>query len=122
MNLERVIDSQDLFIFSSSFPIQRMAKAVIGRRKIDSYVLYFVYLKKYPIIDISRGSIYIQINRLINIVLGIHQGRDTYNQHIKNHKSKDFYYNSDFYNDRNQKMASLSNCLYRFRMCDYGAI
>lgn len=33
-----------------------MAKAVIGRRKIDSYVLYFVYLKKYPIIDISRGS------------------------------------------------------------------
>lgn len=84
---------------------------MIGRRKIDSYVLYYSYMKRIPMIDISSGSSSIGIES--PIVLGIHQGRDTYNNHIKNHKSNDYYYNSQFYDDRNQKKASLSNCLYR---------
>lgn len=88
-----------------------MENAVIGRRKIDSYVLYYSYMKRIPMIDISSGSSSIDIES--PIVLGIHQGRDTYNNHIKNHKSNDYYYNSQFYDDRNQKKASLSNCLYR---------
>lgn len=88
-----------------------MENAVIGRRKIDSYVLYYTYMKRIPMIDISSGSL--SIEKESPVVFGIHQGRDTYNNHIKNHKSNDYYYNSQYYDDRNQKKASLRNCLYR---------
>ena len=90
----------------------KMDNAVIGRRKIDSYVMYFAFIKKIPTIDISKARI-LRVGMLI-VVVGIHQGRDTYNSHAKNHKTNDYYFNSQFYDDRNQRKASPRNCYYHF--------
>lgn len=93
-----------------------MDRAVIGRRKIDSYVLYFTYINKIPLIDVSSSCIVLLVAS--SVVIGIHQGRDTYKNHINN-KSNDYYYNSRFYNDRNQKKATVQNC--RFYFGNFGA-
>ena len=101
--------------------MERMKKAVIGRRKIDSYVLHFCYTRHIPTVDISHGSIALVYSLFYGfVVVGIHQGIDTYEDHLKQLKkenSNDFFYNSQFYNDRFQKQASLRNCVYSFGMC-----
>ena len=43
-------------MFSREFPVTRMAEAVIGRRKIDSYVMFFTNLRGIPLIDCSTGG------------------------------------------------------------------
>lgn len=48
-------------------------------------------------------------------MIAIHEGRDTYNQHTKKRTGDDFYYNSQYYDDRFQGMSSLRNCKYRLR-------
>ena len=48
---------QDIFIFSKLYPVDKMANAVIGRRKIDSYVLFFTTSHRITLIDLtSAGS------------------------------------------------------------------
>lgn len=43
-------------MFSREFPVTRMAEAVIGRRKIDSYVMFFSTIRRIPLIDCSAGG------------------------------------------------------------------
>lgn len=38
----------------------------------------------------------------MRVVVGIHQGRDTYNEHTRKKNLNDFYYNSRYYDDRYQ--------------------
>ena len=89
-----------------------MQSAVVGRRKIDSYIMYFTLLKKIPLIDLGK-SWNARRNELC-VVTNLHQGRDTYNHHSSHRITDDFYYNGQFYDDRNQKRATLTACDYRF--------
>ena len=93
-------NSADLFVFSREFPVTRMAEAVIGRRKIDSYVMFFSTIRRIPLIDCSAG------------VLAVHQGRDTYNDHSRA-RDNDYYYNSQFYSDAMQRLANLARASFR---------
>ena len=88
-----------------------MQSAVVGRRKIDSYIMYFTILKKIPLIDLGRSR---NVRENLCVVTNLHQGRDTYNHHSDNRIADDFYFNGQFYDDKNQKRATLTACSYRF--------
>lgn len=51
----------------------------------------------------------------MRVVVGIHQGRDTYNEHTRKKNLNDFYYNSRYYDDRYQGISSLKHCQYKLR-------
>ncbi|KAK8795966.1 hypothetical protein WA171_003931 [Blastocystis sp. BT1] len=95
-------NSADIFIFSKAYPIDKMANAVIGRRKIDSYVLFFTISNKITLIDLTKA------------VRMLHQGRDTYNHHYGKKRGHDYYFNSQFYDDKYQRSATLSCASFRF--------
>lgn len=45
-----------MFFFSRKYPVEKMQGAVVGRRKIDSYVMYFTILKKITLIDFGKSG------------------------------------------------------------------
>ena len=104
-------EPQDVFFFSRKYPVEKMQSAVVGRRKIDSYIMYFTILKKIPLIDLGKSG---SVGNEIYVVTNLHQGRDTYNHHSTHRIPDDFYYNGQFYDDRNQRKATLTACDYRF--------
>lgn len=54
----------------------------------------------------------------IHVVRMLHQGRDTYNNHYEKKRGHDYYFNSQFYNDKNQRLAALSCAPYRLSICE----
>lgn len=74
---------------------------MIGRRKIDNYIMYFTNRKRFSLIDLGDMK-------------NLHQGRDTYNQHAAKRTGDDYYYNSRWYNERNHEMSILKACEFRF--------
>ena len=98
-------------IDGEKYPVEKMQSAVVGRRKIDSYIMYFTILKKIPLIDLGKSG---SVGNEIYVVTNLHQGRDTYNHHSTHRSPDDFYYNGQFYDDRNQRKATLTACDYRF--------
>lgn len=104
-------EPQDVFFFSRKYPVEKMQSAVVGRRKIDSYIMYYTILKKIPLIDLGKSG---SVGKERRVVTNLHQGRDTYNHHSSHRITDDFYYNGQFYDDRNQKKATLTACDFRF--------
>lgn len=70
-------------------------------------------------------SLLLILQRLVGMIIRVHsvrmlhQGRDTYNHHYGKKRGHDYYFNSQFYDDKYQRSATLSCASFRFSRCIY---
>ena len=92
---QRDYRSADYFIFSRNVDVSQMADAVIGRMRIDNYLLSYIR---------SQGSLVDVTAR----VIGIHQGLDGYKEHTRSGKQQaDLDWNFQWARDIQQMKGAL---------------
>ena len=100
---QRDYRSADYFIFSAAVTYKRMKPAVIGRMRIDNYLMSFIHREKGSLVDVTGR------------VLGIHQGLDGYKQHTRTGKQKsDLEWNYQFGKNIAKRKGSLMFSDYKF--------
>ena len=73
---QRDYRSADYFIFSAAVTYDAMDPVVVGRMRIDNYLLSYIFKMKGSLVDVT------------NRVVGIHQGLDGYKEHTKGKRKK----------------------------------
>ena len=95
--------SADYFIFSEDVDFTRMEDAVVGRIRIDNYMMSFIHQQRGSLVDASYR------------VIGIHQGLEGYKQHTRFGKKSDFEWNMKWAESIQRSKGSLQYSSYRFR-------
>ena len=103
---QRDYRSADYFIFSAAVTYEQMKPVVIGRIRIDNYLLSFIHKEKGSLVDVTGR------------VLGIHQGLDGYKQHTRTGKKKsDLDWNYQWAENIKRMKGSLMFAHYKFGRC-----
>ena len=96
--------SADYFIFSDNVDFSKMESAVVGRMRIDNYMMSYIFQQNGSLVDASWR------------VIGIHQGLEGYKQHTRSGKRKsDLEWNYQWLADIQRAKGSLQFADYRFR-------
>lgn len=74
-------DVQDVFVFPSTFPFEKMWKVVVGRWYVDSAILVYAHARSFDVVDITS-------------LASIHQGFDSSLNHMGKIPRKDFFWNA----------------------------
>ena len=100
---QRDYRSADYFIFSNNVDFSKMEPAVVGRMRIDNYMMSYIFQQNGSLIDTSWR------------VIGIHQGLEGYKQHTRSGKKKsDLEWNYKWLSDIKTAKGSLQFADYRF--------
>lgn len=96
--------SADYFVFSANVDFSDMTDAVIGRMRIDNYLLSYILSQKGSLIDVTQR------------VIGIHQGMDGYKEHTRsNKKVEDLNWNFQWARDIQKMKGSLMYADFHLR-------
>ena len=94
---QRDYRSADYFIFSAAVNCNNMEDAVIGRIRIDNYLLSYIFQEGGTLIDATRR------------VISLHQGLDGYKEHTRSGKlQSDLDWNVQWARDIKKIKGSLS--------------
>lgn len=75
-------DVQDVFVFPSTFPFEKMWKVVVGRWYVDSAILNFAHTNHFDVVDItSVGSLHLSLDESVHVRFRV--------------KYNDFYWNKN---------------------------
>ena len=100
---QRDYRSADYFIFSAAVTYDMMDPVVVGRMRVDNYLLSYIFRQKGSLVDVT------------NRVVGIHQGLDGYKEHTKWKKVKsDFEWNYQWTDSIQKIKGALMYANYRF--------
>ena len=70
----------DLFVFSHSYPFEKLQKVVVGRYFVDSEILLQSHVSHFKVVDLSN-------------LISIHQGMTASGSKKKSLSGSDFFYN-----------------------------
>ena len=102
---QRDYRSADYFIFSRNVDFSQMVDAVIGRIRIDNYILSFISQQQGTLVDVTAR------------VIGIHQGLDGYKEHTRSKKNvEDIDWNYKWARDIKSMKGALLYAGYKFCM------
>ena len=100
---QRDYRSADYFIFSENVDYSKMESAVVGRMRIDNYMMSYIFQQNGSLVDVTWR------------VIGIHQGLEGYKQHTRSGKKKsDLEWNYQWLADIQKAKGSLQFADYRF--------
>lgn len=103
---QRDYRSADYFIFSENVDYSKMESAVVGRMRIDNYMMSYIFQQNGSLVDATWR------------VIGIHQGLEGYKQHTRSGKRKsDLEWNYQWLADIQKAKGSLQFADYRFGGC-----
>ncbi len=103
---QRDYRSADYFIFSAAVTYDAMDPVVVGRMRIDNYLLSYIFKMKGSLVDVT------------NRVVGIHQGLDGYKEHTKGKRKKsDTDWNFQWTESIKKIKGALMYADYRFGWC-----
>ena len=100
---QRDYRSADYFIFSAAVTYDAMDPVVVGRMRIDNYLLSYIFKMKGSLVDVT------------NRVVGIHQGLDGYKEHTR--KKSDTDWNFQWTESIKKIKGALMYADYRFGWC-----
>lgn len=104
LKTQRDYRSADYFVFSANVDFSDMTDAVIGRMRIDNYLLSYILSKKGSLIDVTQR------------VIGIHQGMDGYKEHTRsNKKEEDLNWNFQWAHDIQKMKGALMYADFHLR-------
>ncbi|OAO17167.1 hypothetical protein AV274_1106 [Blastocystis sp. ATCC 50177/Nand II] len=105
---QRDYRSADYFIFSENVDYSKMESAVVGRMRIDNYMMSYIFQQNGSLVDVTWR------------VIGIHQGLEGYKQHTRSGKRKsDLEWNYQWLADIQKAKGSLQFADYRFAGDEY---
>ena len=81
-DFEEDLSAQDVFVFPSTFPFEKMWKVVVGRWFVDSAILKFAHSQSFNAVDItSLASLHLSLDE---------------SMHVRNRvKAEDFFWNKN---------------------------
>ena len=107
---QRDYRSADYFIFSRNVDVSQMEDAVIGRMRIDNYLMSYIR---------SQGTLVDATNR----VIGIHQGLDGYKEHTRSGKQQsDLDWNFQWANDIQKMKGALKYADVKLCRCCWSLV
>ena len=106
-DFEEDLSAQDVFVFPSTFPFEKMWKVVVGRWYVDSAILVYAHARSFDVVDITS-------------LASIHQGFDSSLNHMGKVPRKDFYWNAAHINSHlgNTQGRITSNYFIRWVVLD----